>query len=404
MELKPGYKQTEVGVIPEDWEIKPLHTMLRANPKYGINAPAVKLEGDLPVYIRITDISDEGYFAPSEKVGVDNKFSDSYYLEDGDLVFTRTGASVGKSYLYNPTDGKLVYAGFLIKISPNKEKLFPSYLAQFVKTSVYWNWVRVMSMRSGQPGINGNEYGQLLIPLPPTRIEQAAIANALRDADALIQSLTRLIAKKRQIKQGAMQTLLNPYENGRLKAGWVVKSLGRVAEFINGRAYSLSEWENYGTPVIRLQNLTGRGDEFYYSNLKLPEKQYCIAGDLLFMWSATFGPVIWQGEKAIYHYHIWKIECKPKEIDKMYLYFILDELTERLKRSSSNGGTMLHVTKEKMESIEIHFPPVEEQTRIATILSDMDAEIAALETKLAKYRRIKQGMMQNLLTGRIRLI
>lgn len=398
MALKPGYKQTEAGVIPEDWEIKPLHTMLRANPKYGINAPAVKLEGDLPVYIRITDISDEGYFAPSEKVGVDNKFSDSYYLEDGDLVFTRTGASVGKSYLYNPTDGKLVYAGFLIKISPNKEKLFPSYLAQFVRTSVYWNWVRVMSMRSGQPGINGNEYGQLLIPLPPTRIEQAAIANALSDADALIQSLTRLIAKKRQIKQGAMQTLLNPYENGRLKDGWEEKKLGEIFEITAGgdlrkNEFSKTADENYQYPIYS-NALTNCGLYGY-------SKSFDYSGS--FITVTARGSVGFAVTRNCAFVAIGRL-LVLKPINDINCQFVSEYINLRVEFANENTGVP-QLTAPQISNYEIAFPSKNsEQTRIATILSDMDAEIAALETKLAKYRRIKQGMMQNLLTGRIRLI
>ena len=89
--------------------------------------------------------------------------------------------------------------------------------------------------------------------------------------------------------------------------GWGVKRLGETTEVINGRAYKLTEWEDSGTPVIRLQNLTQRGGVFYYSTLKLPEKQYCQNGDLLFMWSASFGPLVWWGDTAIYHYHIWKM-------------------------------------------------------------------------------------------------
>ena len=202
-----GYKQTEIGEIPEDWNTTQLKNVLQKKPQYGINAPSVTYQGDLPVYIRITDISEEGYFTPETVVSVNHPDADQYYLKEGDLVFARTGASVGKSYQYNPLDGKLVFAGFLIKIRPDANKLLPSYLAQYVKTNAYWNWVQVMSMRSGQPGINGNEYGQLLMPLP--RIdEQKAIAEVLSDMDTEIAALETRRAKTQAIKQGMMQQLL----------------------------------------------------------------------------------------------------------------------------------------------------------------------------------------------------
>ena len=202
-----GYKTSELGEIPEDWEVSSLRTLLIEPPKYGINAPAVQLKGALPVYIRITDISEDGYFKPSEKVAVNSQLSHLYQLNDGDIVLARTGASVGKSYLYNKEDGTLVYAGFLIKISLNKERGLPNFLFQYFKTEKYWSWVVVNSMRSGQPGINGNEYSNLPVPTPSIE-EQTAIATILSDMDEDIQALERRLAKTRDLKQGMMQQLL----------------------------------------------------------------------------------------------------------------------------------------------------------------------------------------------------
>jgi type I restriction enzyme S subunit len=128
-------------------------------------------------------------------------------LNQGDLVFARTGASVGKSYLYDTGDGQLVFAGFLIRVRPNPEVLVSAFLAAYVTTRSYWNWVRFMSMRSGQPGINGNEYAQLPIPLPSLP-EQTAIAEVLSDMDAEIVALQQRLAKTRALKQGMMQELL----------------------------------------------------------------------------------------------------------------------------------------------------------------------------------------------------
>lgn len=202
-----GSKSSELGEIPEDWEVKALSSMLNGAPSYGINAAAVPLVGNLPVYIRITDISEDGYFKPSNKVGVNSSLSDLYKLERGDLVLARTGASVGKSYLYRESDGVLVFAGFLIRVSPNEKKLISAYLSHYLKTDKYWAWVTVNSMRSGQPGINGNEFGSLSLPVPNTE-EQTAIATILSNMDEEIQALQQRLSKTRQIKQGMMQELL----------------------------------------------------------------------------------------------------------------------------------------------------------------------------------------------------
>ena len=202
-----GYKSSELGQIPEDWEVKILRDMLAESPKYGINAPAVELSRDTPAYIRITDINSDGYYRPTEKVGVRSIFSEQYILHVNDIVLARTGASVGKSYLYNVDDGQLVYAGFLIKISPLQKILNSSYLFQFMKTKKYWDWVLVNSMRSGQPGINGAEFASMLIPTPSIN-EQTAIATILSDMDSELTALEQKLAKSRDLKQGMMQQLL----------------------------------------------------------------------------------------------------------------------------------------------------------------------------------------------------
>jgi type I restriction enzyme S subunit len=195
----PGYTGT--------WKRKLLKDCLLCPPSYGINAPAVPYSDRLPTYIRITDITEDGRFAPDALVSVKDANAQSYQLSQGDLVFARTGASVGKSYRYNPNDGPLVYAGFLIRICPDPAILLASFLATFVSTDTYWNWVRLMSMRSGQPGINGQEYGQLPVPLPEIG-EQCAIASILSDMDAKLAALEQKRDKTKALKQGMMQELL----------------------------------------------------------------------------------------------------------------------------------------------------------------------------------------------------
>jgi len=419
-DIPSGYKQTEVGVIPEDWNVRHLRPMLKQNPSYGINAAAVPLKGDLPVYIRITDISDDGYFMPSQRVGVDHPLSEKYYLENGDLVFARTGASVGKSYLYNPDDGKLVYAGFLIKIKPDARVLSPAYLSHFVKTQTYWGWVQVMSMRSGQPGINGNEYGQLLLPLPPTKAEQTAIATALSDADALIQSLEKLIAKKRNIKQGAIQELLNP------KEGWVVKKLGEIFTFHGGYTASREQLSDDGYCYLHYGDIHGANKSFInvksdyaiIPKLQIPLKKVSPKsllndGDIVFVDASeddegTSRHIVVQnpdGVPYISGLHTIVAKSKDDSVNNDYKRYCFQTAHIKSQFKFYAVGTKVSgISKTNIAKIDISLPSLDEQTRIATILSDIDTEIAALESKLAKYKQIKQGMMQELLTGKIRLV
>ena len=189
------------------WETRRLGDCLRTKPTYGVNASATVYSDRLPTYIRITDISNDGKFVPLPRVSVDSLYSSNYILNEGDVVFARTGASVGKSYLYCADDGELVFAGFLIRVQPDSAVLHPAFLAAYAKTNAYWLWIKVMSMRSGQPGINGNEYGNLEIPVPAIE-EQIAISEVLAAMDTQIAALEAKRKKTALLKQGMMQELL----------------------------------------------------------------------------------------------------------------------------------------------------------------------------------------------------
>ncbi|ENM3881942.1 TPA: restriction endonuclease subunit S [Vibrio cholerae] len=416
--IPSGYKQTEVGVIPEDWEVVTLGDI--GQTVIGLTYSPNDVADFGTLVLRSSNVQN-GKLAYADNVYVNMELPERVIVKQGDiLICVRNGSRqlIGKCALIDENAEGSAFGAFM-SIFRTKYSVFVFY--QFQSDLIQNQINEIMGATINQ--ITNKDMSGFKITLPSDEKEQTAIANALSDVDALISELEKLIAKKQAIKTATMQQLLTgrtrlpqfalredgtpkdtkPSELGEIPEDWEVVTLGTASSFINGRAYSLHEWENSGTPVIRLQNLTGRGDEYYYSNLQLPEKQYCKSGDLLFMWSATFGPVIWRGPKAIYHYHIWKIACEVG-YGQSYLFYLLDDMTEKLKRSSSSGGTMLHVTKEKMESTKAAFPSYEEQTAIATILSDMDAEIQALEQRLGKTRQIKQGMMQELLTGKTRLV
>ncbi|MEB6565244.1 restriction endonuclease subunit S [Acinetobacter towneri] len=234
----------------------------------------------------------------------------------------------------------------------------------------------------------------------PSNEEQTKIASFLSNVDEKISQLTQKHELLSQYKQGMMQKLFSQQirfkaDDGSEFGEWEERKLGEVCRFVNGRAYKQTEWEKEGTPVIRLQNLTGSGKEYYYSNLNLPDHQYCYNNDLLYMWSATFGPVFWQGEKAIFHYHIWKIEVNPQLLDKKYMYFLLDEMTEKMKRSL-NGSTMLHVTKQGMENTEKIIPSLPEQTKIANFLSAIDQKVEVVAQQIEQAKQWKKGLLQQM--------
>ncbi|MGO8627718.1 restriction endonuclease subunit S [Rhizobium ruizarguesonis] len=222
-ELLPRPERSENGVtisaetrprlrFPEfqnagEWASKPMGMLLSGSPDYGVNAAAVPFSENLPKYLRITDISEDNRYLPDRQVSVDLDATDENYLDEGDIVLARTGASVGKSYRYRKVDGRLVFAGFLIRIRPNPRSLNPTYLANFLTSDQFWKWVEVTSARSGQPGINSTEYSALAIPLPPDLSEQKRIADCLTSLDDLIAAQTQKLDALKTHKKGLMQQL-----------------------------------------------------------------------------------------------------------------------------------------------------------------------------------------------------
>ncbi|MEK6743831.1 MAG: restriction endonuclease subunit S [Nitrospirota bacterium] len=416
MELKVGYKKTEVGVIPEDWDIYRLKDCLTSTPDYGINAPAVPFSDKLPVYIRITDITEDGRFSPENPVSVKRDDADKYYLDKGDLVFARTGASVGKSYLYDPTDAKLVFAGFLIRVKPDPSKLVPSYLAAYVTTGSYWNWVRLMSMRSGQPGINGNEYGQLSIPLPSTIAEQHAIAAALSDVGALLAKIGQLITKKRDIKQAAMQQLLTGKKRLPGFSGvWEVKRLGELGSFLKGSGVTKDQTLSGNLACVRYGEIYTRHNDYIKAFHSWISRDVAATatrikyGDILFAGSGETKEEIGKCVAFVHDIEAYAggdiVILRPEKADPLFLgYYLNTAPINRQKASRGQGDAVVHIGASALAAVEGRFPPNREQTAIAAVLSDMDAEIAALEARRDKTRDLKQGMMQELLTGRIRLV
>ncbi|PWJ58126.1 MULTISPECIES: restriction endonuclease subunit S [unclassified Fibrobacter] len=155
---------------------------------------------------------------------------------------------------------------------------------------------------------------------------------------------------------------------------WKEVRLGDVCIVLNGRAYSQPELLNSGKyKVLRVGNLVG-GDKFYYSDMELEENKYCFDGDLLYAWACSFDSYIWKEGKTIFHYHIWKLLPKEDVLDKKFFYFYLKYVTPRLL-GKTNGSVMQHITKDLFEKTELSLPPLEEQKRIAGILSSLDDKI-----------------------------
>ncbi|MBO3429718.1 restriction endonuclease subunit S [Clostridium perfringens] len=201
------FKKTELGYIPKEWEIMSLGDVSIGKGEYGIGASAVEYIKNKPRYLRITDIGDKCNLLYDDIKGLNDDNFEKYLLKYGDVVFARTGNTTGKAYVYNEKDGELVYAGFLIKFKMNHNIIKAEFFKYIVQSKRYWNWVNVMSTRSGQPGINSTEYSKFLIQIPKLN-EQEKIAKIISSIDEQIDDYQSRMAKLEKLKKGLMQNLL----------------------------------------------------------------------------------------------------------------------------------------------------------------------------------------------------
>ncbi len=415
MELRPGYKQTEVGVSPEDWGVLPLGRLM-LSVEYG-SAAKSSATGRVPV-LSMGNLQG-GKIDWNDLVYTDNEIEiRKYSLVLGDVLFNRTNTIdlVGKTAIYKG-ERAAVFAGYLIRINSDKALLDSAYLNYILNAEFSRKHsAKILSIAVGQANINGQKLKSYPVPLPPTKAEQEAIAEALSDADALIESLEQLLAKKRQIKQGAMQELLTGKKRLPGFSGeWEVKRLGKLGEFLKGKGVTRDQAQSGTLPCIRYGEIYTthrdyiRAFQSWISAEVASTATRLRSGDVLFAGSGETKEeigkcVAFVGDREAYAGGDIVI-LRPRDIDPLFFGYAMNTPSvNRQKASLGQGDAVVHISAAALADVSLPVPEKPEQTAIAEVLSDMDAEIAALEAKLAKARRLKQGMMQELLTGRIRLV
>ena len=266
-QVPEGYKKTDFGVFPCDWVTIQIGDACVGNGKYGINAPACEQTGILPKYLRITDIDENGRYIDNGAF-VDDKDSINYILEKNDVLFARTGASVGKSYLYNENDGVLAYAGFLIKFSINPSKCNPYLLKANCTTTTYDKWVSIMSARSGQPGINAEEYASYKFIAPKSIAEQEKIAEILMKWDKVIELQEKTIEKLHTKRDAVVQRVIKK------KEGWHKEILSNI--LVERTEFATKE-DGYPHASLTMDGVTQKTDRYNRDFLvKSDDKKYKV--------------------------------------------------------------------------------------------------------------------------------
>ncbi|MGQ9005657.1 restriction endonuclease subunit S [Bacillus subtilis] len=248
--------------------------------------------------------------------------------------------------------------------------------------------------------ISGRQLGKMVLFVPSLE-EQTKIGIFFKQLDDTIALHQQELTTLKQTKQGFLQKMF-PKEGESVPevrfpgftGEWEECKLKEVATFINGRAYKQHELLNSGKyKVLRVGNFY-TNDSWYYSDLELDEKYYAEKGDLLYTWSATFGPHIWYGDKVIYHYHIWKVDLS-NNLDKQFAIQLLEYDKAKIL-SDKNGSTMVHITKKGMEEKKVLLTSIEEQTQIGNFFKQLDDTIALHQRELDALKETKKAFLQKM--------
>lgn len=411
VEMKSGYKMTEVGVIPEDWEVKELSSISAIKSGKRLPKGSLVTSSKTPYpYIRVIDMN-MGYLNLSNIMYVPENVQpmiSKYIISKNDIYISVAGTLglVGK--IPEELDGANLTenANRITEIQCNRD-----YLMYYMMSPLIQNVIEAERTIGAQPKLALQRIRDFYIVLPRDKREQTAIATALSDVDSLISALTKKIEKKKAIKQGLMQQLLTGKKR-LLGFGdvWDVVQLKRIiSEFIvpmRDKPTALTG----PIPWCRIEDFDGKYLKKSLSNQgvdlntvsKMNLKIFPV-NTLLVSCSANLGRCAIVKQKLVTNQTF--IGLVPSDrIDVEFLYYKMSREDKNLNNMAT-GTTISYLSREQFENYEILIPSSKaEQTAIANILSDCDSEIAALEEKRDKYKEIKQGMMQQLLTGKIRLI
>jgi type I restriction enzyme S subunit len=416
MEVKPGYKRSEVGFIPADWEIHTIGNSMRL-----INGRAFKLEDwkelGLPI-IRIQNLNDaetpfNHYSGPVE---------DRHRIEAGDILFAWSGTK-GTSFgarVWNGPAG--VLNQHIFKVIPDETKLTPSYAFLALRKAQENIEKQAHGFKASFVHVKKSDLVGIQLPFPPSKAEQKAIATVLCDVDTLIESLEILIAKKQRIKRGAVQELLTGKKRLPGFSGeWEVRAFSEVCWFQEGPGVRNSQFTANGVKLLNGTNIFRGVLNLDTTSRFISEKE---ANGAYAHFLADDGDIVIASSGiTIERFHdkvAFVRECDlpfcmntstirfqpfPEALASGFLYqFLRSDVFKRMIGGQATGSAQLNFGPSHVAKVTISLPSLPEQTAIIDVLSDIDTEIVALETKLAKARHLKEGVMQELLTGRVRLV
>lgn len=385
--------------------------------RYGIPAPAIPFNSSKYTYLRITDINDDGSLNKENLMSVDAKNIDNFVLRKNDIVFARTGNSTGRSYFYDGSDGKLVYAGFLVKFSIDEKKVNPRILKYYTHSKRYFDWIHSFDTGGTRGNINAKTYGKMPITLPP-RWNQNKIVNILKSLDDKIELNNKINRNLEAQAQAIFKSWFidfEPFKNGKfidselgkIPEGWSIDRLGSVCECVLGGTPSRSHKEYWGGNIPWINS--GKTNEFrvispseFISDeaLKksatkfLPKKTTILA-----ITGATLGKVSLLEIGACANQSVVGI-LENDDLPYEYIYRYISHNIEKII-SHQTGGAQQHINKDNIKNFHIILPPKFELKRYKMLVEHLYNEITTLVFQSRFLSQLRDTLLPKLMSGEI---
>ena len=412
-----GYGQRDAEGIPPDWGVKTISEIaaVRTGPFGSALHERDYVDSGTPI-ITVEHLSERGVVHEGLPMvsDADRSRLARYELRTGDIVFSRVGSIDRNSLIGKAEDGWL-FSGRLLRVRALDDNTYPPYLSYHFHSEPFKRRVRSVAVGQTMASLNTQILNGVCVILPAVQ-EQHSIAEALSDVDDLLAALEALIAKKRGIKQAAMQQLLTgktrlPGFSGE----WETKRLGELGAFAKGRGIRREDISFEGFPCVLYGELYTRYHNYTWgisSHISREVAQRALpikAGDILFAGSGETAEDIGRCASYLGNEEAYAggdiIVLRPTGQDPIYLGHLLNHPTVQAQKARmGQGNAVVHISTRNLAQVQINLPRLKEQSAISAVLSDMDSEIAGLERRRDKVGAIKQGMMQELLTGKIRLV
>lgn len=393
-----------------------LGEVIIGNPSYGAPASSVLyVQGVTPRYVRITDITEDGFLKREGKVGIPAELAKGNFLEDGDIVIARTGASVGKSLLFRSNGEPAAFAGYLIRFRPDPTKCDGDYLRQCLHSDRYWSWVRQTIRAGAQPNINSAEFASFTIPLPNLP-EQRQLSAMLGAWDKAFEKLQSLVISKRDQLNGLRQYVLSGkrrFPEYKSKA-WLTKKIGDILKPVN-RYEDWNETRSFKLAGVR-RNSGGVffRDELLGTEIKVKVCKKIHTGDFLISrrqitWGGmSIVPPEFHGYDVNDEYEVLQVRDAAMFDMRFFHYLSQTAILKNLAYLASNGvfaeRLRLNFDLKTFLKQPIRIPPTKaEQLKIISLLDGCVREINLLEAELDALKLQKRGLMQKLLTGEKRV-